>query len=156
MSYSLWPHDRQHNTIPRPSLSPWVCSNSCPLGQWCHPTFSISVTLFASCPQSFPALGSFLRSQLFASGGQIIGAPMSSRHQANYFKLVSRANITDSQSHKIASRTDARLGCLNPAGSMLWQITKITSSCVHAPLQCDFAAFPIKRWHFFPLPLNIG
>ena len=77
MSYSLWPHDRQHNTIPRPSLSPWVCSNSCPLGQWCHPTFSISVTLFASCPQSFPALGSFLRSQLFASGGQIIGASAS-------------------------------------------------------------------------------
>ena len=77
MSYSLWPHDRQHNTIPRPSLSPWVCSNSCPLGQWCHPTFSISVTLFASCPQSFPALGSFLRSQLFASSDQSIGSSSS-------------------------------------------------------------------------------
>ena len=27
-----------------PSLSPAVCSNSCPLSQWCHPTISSSVT----------------------------------------------------------------------------------------------------------------
>ena len=24
--------------LPCPSLSPWVCSNSCPLSLWCHPT----------------------------------------------------------------------------------------------------------------------
>ena len=35
---------------------------------------SPSVTPFSSCPQSFPASGSFLMSQLFASGGQSIGA----------------------------------------------------------------------------------
>ena len=35
------------------SLSPVVCSNSCPLSQWCHPTISSSVAHF-SCPQSFP------------------------------------------------------------------------------------------------------
>ena len=77
MSDSLWSHKWQHNTLPRPSLSPWVCSNSCPLSQWCHPTISISVTPFTSCPQSFPASGSFLRSKFFASGGQIIGASAS-------------------------------------------------------------------------------
>ena len=36
-------------------LSPRVCSNSCPLSQWCHPTISSSITPFSSCPQSFPA-----------------------------------------------------------------------------------------------------
>ena len=34
------------------SLSPRVCSNSCALSQWCHPTISSSVVPFPSCPQS--------------------------------------------------------------------------------------------------------
>ena len=34
---------------------PGLCSNSCPLSQWCHPTISSSVTCFSSCPQFFPA-----------------------------------------------------------------------------------------------------
>ena len=57
-----------------PSLSPRVCSNSCPLSWWCHQTISSSVVLFSSCLQSFPASGSFLMSWLFASGGQSIRA----------------------------------------------------------------------------------
>ena len=60
-----------------PSGSPGVCSNSCPLSQWCHPTISSSVVPFSSCPQSFPASGSFPVSQTFASGGQSIGASAS-------------------------------------------------------------------------------
>ena len=56
--------------IPCP-LPPGVCTNSYPLSQWCHPTIS------SSCPQSFPASGSFQMSQLFASGGQSIGASAS-------------------------------------------------------------------------------
>ena len=31
----------------------WVCSNSCPLSWWCHPTISSSVVPFSSCLQSF-------------------------------------------------------------------------------------------------------
>ena len=58
--------------LPCPSLSPGVCSNSCPLSRWCHPTISSCVTLFSSCLQSFPASGSFPVSQLLASGGQSI------------------------------------------------------------------------------------
>ena len=54
-----------------------LCSNSCPLSQRCHPTISSSVIPFSSCLQSFPASGSFLISQLFASGGQSIGASAS-------------------------------------------------------------------------------
>ena len=63
-----------HARLPCPPLSPRVCSNSCPLSRWCHPTISSSVTLFFSCPKSSPASGSFLMSQLFASGSQSIGA----------------------------------------------------------------------------------
>ena len=50
----------------------WIYSNSCPLSQWCHPAISSSVVPFSSCPQSFPASGSFLMSWLFPSGGQSI------------------------------------------------------------------------------------
>ena len=52
-----------------PALSSGVCSNSCPLSQWCYPTISSSAATF-SCLQSFPASGSFPVSWLFASGGQ--------------------------------------------------------------------------------------
>ena len=73
MSDSLWPHGLQHARPSCPSPTLGVYSNSCPLSQWCHPIISSSVGPFASCLQSFPATGSFLVSQLFASGGQSIG-----------------------------------------------------------------------------------
>ena len=59
MSDSLWPHGLQHSRIPCLSLSLGVCSNSCPLSQWCHPTSSSSVAPFSWCLQSSPVLGSF-------------------------------------------------------------------------------------------------
>ena len=77
VSNSLWPHGLQYARIPCPSPSPGVCSNSCPLNQWCNPTISSSVIPVSSCLQSFPASGSFLMSQFFASGGQINGASAS-------------------------------------------------------------------------------
>ena len=55
----LWPHGLQHTRLPSVSLSPGVCSNSCPVSQWCHPTTLSSATLFSSCPQSFPESESF-------------------------------------------------------------------------------------------------
>ena len=60
-----------------PSPSPAVCSNSCQLGGWCYPTILSSVVAFSSFPQSFPASGSFLMSQLFPSGSQSIGTSAS-------------------------------------------------------------------------------
>ena len=74
---TLWPHRLLHTRHLSPLLSPEVCSNSCPLSRWCHPTISSSVTLFSSCPQSFPAPGSFLVRWLVASGGQSIEASAS-------------------------------------------------------------------------------
>ena len=74
---SLWPHELQHARLPCPSLTPGVCSNSCPLSWWCHPTISSSVTSFSSNLQSFPSSGSFPMSWLFTSGGQATGASAS-------------------------------------------------------------------------------
>ena len=69
VSDSLRPHEPQRARPPCPSPTPWVHSNSCPSSQWCHPTIASSVIPFSSCPQSFPASGSFQMSQLFASSG---------------------------------------------------------------------------------------
>ena len=73
VSYSLRPHELQHSRPPCSSPTPGVHPNPCPLSRWCHPTISSSVIPFSSCPQSFPASGSFQMNQLFASGGQSIG-----------------------------------------------------------------------------------
>ena len=74
---NLQPHGQQHARLSCPSPCPGVGSNSCLLSWWCHPTISSSVTRFSSCPQSFPASGSFPMSGLFASGGPGIGASAS-------------------------------------------------------------------------------
>ena len=77
VSDCLWSHGLQHTRPPCPSPTPRVYSNSCPLSWRCHPTISSSVVPFSSCCQSFPTSGSFPMSQLFASGGQIIGVSAS-------------------------------------------------------------------------------
>ena len=55
VSDSLWPHGLQHARLSCPSPTPGACSNSCPLSRWCCSTISLSVSLFSSCLQSFPA-----------------------------------------------------------------------------------------------------
>ena len=77
MSDVLQPHGLQHTRLPCSSLSPKVCSDSCPLSWWCHPIISSSVVPFSSYLQSFPASGSFPISPLFVSGGQSIAASAS-------------------------------------------------------------------------------
>ena len=72
---SLRPHGLQHSRLPCPSLSPRVCSKSCPLSWWCRPTVSTSIAPFTVCPQSFPESGSF----------PMIG---SSHHVAKYWSFT--------------------------------------------------------------------
>ena len=74
VSDCLWTHGLQHVRLPCPSPTPGAYSNSRTSRWWCRPTISSSVVPFFSRLQSFPASGSFPMSQLFASGGQIIGA----------------------------------------------------------------------------------
>ena len=73
VSDSLRPHESQHPRPPCPSPNPRVYTNSCPLSLWCHPAISSSIIPFSSCPQSFPASGSFSMSQLFTWCSQSIG-----------------------------------------------------------------------------------
>ena len=74
---TLWPCGLQLARLPCPSLSPGVCSNSCPLSWWFYLTISSSATLFSFYLHSFPASGSFPVSWLFASGDQRIEASTS-------------------------------------------------------------------------------
>ena len=73
VSDSLRPQELQHTRLAYSSLSPGVCSNSCPSSWWFHPTISSSFVPFPSWLQSFPAAKSCPMRQFFTSGGQIIG-----------------------------------------------------------------------------------
>ena len=86
MSDSLWPHGLRHTRLRCPSPSPRVCSNSCPLSQWCHPTISSSsrhphplLILISSCrplllmPSIFPSIRVFSNDSVLRSGSQSFG-----------------------------------------------------------------------------------
>ena len=90
MSDSLQTPWTASHGVPCPSPTPRACSNSSSLSRWCHPTISSSVAPFSSCLQSFPVPGSFLMSQLFATGAQSIGLSASSSRPSNeYSGLIS-------------------------------------------------------------------
>ena len=77
---SVWlcdPWNCSMPSVPCPSPSPRVCLDSCPLSGWRYPTISCSAAPFSSCLQSFPSSGSFLKHQLFPSGGQSTGVSAS-------------------------------------------------------------------------------
>ena len=65
-SNSSWPHGLQHASLSFPSLSPGVCSNSCPLSRRCYRTMSSSATFFSFCLRSFPVSGSFSNSVCYS------------------------------------------------------------------------------------------
>ena len=77
VSNSLRPPEPQHARPPCPSPTLGAHPNQCPLCRWCHPAISSSAIPFSSCPQSFPASGSFQMSQLFTAGGQSTGVSAS-------------------------------------------------------------------------------
>ena len=76
-SDSLWPHGLEHARLPCPSLSPRVCSDSCPLSWWCYLIISSSAVPLSFCLLSFPASGSFPVTRLFASGDKSMRASAS-------------------------------------------------------------------------------
>ena len=81
-----WHHGQQHVRPPCPSSSPGICSDSCPLSQWCHPTISSSVAPFSSCPLIFPSIRVF--SSESALSGQSVG-PSSISLSNEYSGLIS-------------------------------------------------------------------
>ena len=69
---SLWPQGQQHARLPCPSPTLEACSNLCPLSWWWHPIILSSVIPFSPCLQYFPALVSFLMSQLFEQMAKVL------------------------------------------------------------------------------------
>ena len=49
----------QHARLPCPTLSPGVCTNSCPLSRWCYPTISSSASPLLILPLIFPSIRIF-------------------------------------------------------------------------------------------------
>ena len=121
MSNTLWSHGLQHARLPSPSPSPRVCSNSCPMSQWCQPTISPSV-VSSSCLQSFPALGSFPISWLFASSCQIIGAsPSASVSPMSWLLESDGQSIGDSASASVLPKNIQDWFPLGWTGWISWQ-----------------------------------
>ena len=89
MSNSLQSHEPKYARLPCPSPTPRVYSNSCLLSRGCHPTISSSVIPFSSCPQFFPASGSFPMSHLFSSDGQSIRVSVSTTVPPKHPGLIS-------------------------------------------------------------------
>ena len=69
-------------------LSPRVCTNSCPLSRGCQPIISSSVVPFSSCPQYYPALGSF---QWVGSSHQVAKA-LELQLQHQFFQWIFRVD----------------------------------------------------------------
>ena len=90
-------HELKHARPPHPSPSPGVCLNSWPLSRCCHPTISSSATLFSFFPQCIPAIGFFLMSQLFTSGGQSIRASASDSKNKTWSWLWLRSSALHSK-----------------------------------------------------------
>ena len=88
MSDSLPPYGLKHTRLLCLSLTPGVCSDSCPLNHWCHPTVSFPVP-FSSCLQSFPALGSFPESALCIRWPKYWSFSFSIRPSNEYSGLIS-------------------------------------------------------------------
>ena len=83
--------------------------------QWCHPTISSSIAPF-SCLQYFPASWSFLMSQLFASGGQSVGASASE-------ELKSFWRLRNNQQHRNHGVTATARPETYQRGKRLWAHT---------------------------------
>ena len=146
--------------------SPGVYSDSCPLTQWCHPTISPSVVPFSSCPQSFPASGSFPMSQFFTSGGQCIRVSASASvlpmNIQGWFPLglPGLSSLQSKELSRVLSRTySSKVPILLPSVFFTVLCVKVTQSCltfctpvgytVHGILQArvlEWIAFPFFRF----------
>ena len=136
MSNSLWPHELQHARLPCLAVYPRVCSHSCPLSQWWYLTISSSAAP-VSCPQSFPASGSFPVSRLFTSGGQSIGASTSASvlPVQDWFSLGFTGVILPSKKHsRVFSSTAIWKHQFFGAQPSLWSNCHILTWLLEKPL----------------------
>ena len=145
MSNSLQSHGSQHTRPLCPSPTPRVYPNPCPSSWWFHPAISSSVIPFSSCPQSFPALGSFPLIQLFTWGGQSIGVSASAS--------VLPMNTQD-WSFAIESKLLKRFLLCISYESELTHVTDCSICSVSDLLFC-FGSVSYPSWHIFS-SLGVG
>jgi len=90
---SLWPHGLQHARLPCPSRSPRVCSDSCPLSQWCH------LTISSSCPLLLLLLRLSQHQGLFqwVSSSQQMAKVFKLRFQHQFFQWIFRVDLLAAQ-----------------------------------------------------------
>ena len=105
MCDSLQPRGLQHTRLLCPPPSLGVSSNSCPLSHWCHLTISFCSVPFFFCLQSVLKSGSFLKSQLFPSGGQSIAEEISLKSE-NFSKLSFSISTSNEYSEHISFMID--------------------------------------------------
>ena len=127
-----------------PSQTPGVCSDSCPLSQWCHPTISSSVV--PSCLQYFPASRCFPVSQFFASGGQSIGASASvsvlPMNIQNWFSLGLTGLISlQSKVKSLLQHYSSRVSILQHSAFLMVQLSH--------PHMTTGKTIAMTRWTFF-------
>ena len=85
----LWSHELQHVRLPCPSLSPRICSNSCPLSWWCCLIISSSTAPFSFClcPSLDPGLF------LWVSSSHQVARVLKLHLQHQSFEWVLRADF---------------------------------------------------------------
>ena len=152
LSDSLWPHELQYNRLLGPSLSPWVCSNTCPLSQWCHPAISSSVVPFSSCLQCFPASGCFPMSPLYIRWPKSWSFSFSISPSNEYSRLISfrthwfNYQITDLLKGSLVDLTQLQcawseplLSCLDVFVDGELPIPTGSQVCEHNPVSLDLS-----------------
>ena len=126
---------------------PGICSDSCPLSQWCYLTISSSATPFSFCLYSFPASGSFPRNQLFESGGQSIGALASASVLAMNiqgwfpFGLTSLISLPGTLKSLHHNSKASILPLLSNSHIHIWLLGNHSFDCMDLYLQNDVIAF---------------
>ena len=149
MSNSLWHHSLQHARLPYPSPTPGACSNSCPLSWWCHPTILSNVVPFSSCLQSFLASGSFLVSQLFAWGGQSIGAS-AQKCIENTNTKTDQSSWQEKQQHNFFKLKLPRLATCAQSLSRVQLFVTPQTIARQAPLSTGILQARILEWVVMP------
>ena len=146
VSDSLRPHGLQNARLPCPSPYPRVCSSSCQLSRWWHPTILSFVTPFFSCPQSFPASGSFPVSWLFASGGQSIGASASASVFAMNVQYWFPLGLTGLIS-LLSKGLSSLLQHHNMKSSILWWSAFFIIQLLHPYMTAGKSTWSIANWY---------
>ena len=161
MSSSLQPHGLQYTSLPCPSLSPRVCSKSCPLSWWYHPTISSFVAPFSSCPPHSLGSGSFKMNWVFATGSQSVRASASASVLLMNIQdwlplgLTGLISLESKGFSRVFSSTTVRKHQFFGTQPSLWSNSHIHTWPLEKP-QLWLDGFFLAKWCFCSLTCSLG